>query len=49
MSTLRFQMVGEAIRRKALDVKAPANHVYEYNGINVFRGVRSSGRDNAGR
>ena len=38
MSTLRFQMVGEAIRRKALDVKAPANHVSEYYGINVFSG-----------
>ena len=31
-------MVGEAIRRKALDVKAPANHVSEYYGINVFSG-----------
>ena len=38
MSTLRFQMLGEAIRRKALDVQAPANHVSEYYGINVFSG-----------
>ena len=38
MSTLRFQKVGEAIRRKALDVKAPAAHVSEYYGINVFNG-----------
>ncbi|MBQ4280101.1 MAG: glutamine synthetase III [Rikenellaceae bacterium] len=36
MSTLRFKMVEEAIRRKALDVKAPEERASEYYGMYVF-------------
>ena len=36
MSALRFKMVEEAIRRKALDVKAPKERASEYYGMYVF-------------
>lgn len=36
MSTLRFKVVEEAIKRKALDVKAPSERPSEYFGMYVF-------------
>ena len=36
MSTLRFKMVEEAIGRKAVEVKAPAERPAEYFGKYVF-------------
>ena len=36
MTTLRFKMVEEAIKRKALEVKSPEALASEYFGIHVF-------------
>ena len=36
METLRFQVVGEAFRKKPLDVEAPSERPYEYFGRKVF-------------
>ena len=36
MEALRFQVVGEAFKKKALDVKAPSERPYEYFGKKVF-------------
>ena len=36
METLRFQVVGEAFRKKPLDVKAPAERPAKYFGCKVF-------------
>ncbi|MBR6980395.1 MAG: glutamine synthetase III [Prevotella sp.] len=36
MATLRFQVVGEAFKKKPLDVKAPSERPYEYFGRKVF-------------
>ena len=36
MEALRFQVVGEAFKKKALDVKAPSEGPYEYFGKKVF-------------
>jgi len=36
MSSLRFQVVGEAFKKKAIPVEAPANHTSEYYGCLVF-------------
>ena len=36
MEALRFQVVGEAFKKKPLDVKAPAERPYEYFGKKVF-------------
>ncbi|MBO4658539.1 MAG: glutamine synthetase III [Prevotella sp.] len=36
METLRFQVVGEAFKKKPLDVKAPSERPYEYFGRKVF-------------
>ena len=36
METLRFQVVGEAFRKKPLDVKAPAERPAKYFGQKVF-------------
>ncbi len=36
MTNLRFQVVGEAFKKKALEVKAPTERPYEYFGKKVF-------------
>ena len=36
MTNLRFQVVGEAFKKKAVEVKAPAERPYEYFGKKVF-------------
>ena len=36
MEALRFQVVGEAFKKKPLDVKAPSERPYEYFGKKVF-------------
>ena len=36
MANLRFQVVGEAFKKKPLDVKAPSERPYEYFGKKVF-------------
>lgn len=36
MTNLRFQVVGEAFKKKALEVKAPSDRPYEYFGKYVF-------------
>ena len=36
METLRFQVVGEAFKKKPLDVKAPAERPAKYFGKKVF-------------
>ncbi len=40
MAGLRFQLVGEAFRRKAVSVEAPARKTSEYFGMNVFDRVK---------
>ena len=36
MEALRFQVVGEAFKKKPLDVKTPSERPYEYFGKKVF-------------
>ena len=36
MEALRFQVVGEAFKKKPLDVKTPSERPYEYCGKKVF-------------
>ena len=36
METLRFQVVGEAFKKKPLDVKSPSERPCEYFGKKVF-------------
>ncbi|MBR1401631.1 MAG: hypothetical protein IJ562_08675 [Prevotella sp.] len=36
MEALRFQVVGEAFKKKPLDVKAPSERPYVYFGKKVF-------------
>ncbi|MBR2290881.1 MAG: glutamine synthetase III, partial [Prevotella sp.] len=37
MEALRFQVVGEAFKKKPLDVKSPSERPYEYFGKKVFK------------
>ena len=37
MEALRFQVVGEAFKKKPLDVKTPSARPYEYFGKKVFK------------
>ena len=36
MTTFRFKMIEEAVKRSAVQVKAPAERTSDYYGVNVF-------------